>query len=411
MIKPNYIILYFFFTSFLGWLLESTYRSISEKKIVNSGFLFGPFVPIYGFGALFIYFLSFALKDNSYVFQTMIYGFISVLLEYLTALFFEIIFKIKLWDYSKEKFNIHGRICLKFSLIWIILVIFMIEFGQKYLLILIDMIPDSFSTTLAFVLILYTVFDLIFSFKLFNNFSKITSFLKNVDIGEIHNKINYVYKDKINFDIKYFLKPIAKFRNLTRVIYKISLNNRYNIYQYIKQSIEAYLKKETGQNFIDEEYLRNEEFQSYISDIVNIKEYKKLKNYKHHGKSIYDHNILVAWLSYKIGKALKLKLKDLVRGALLHDLFYYDWRYGKPKSQKLHAFEHPKESLYNAKLIVGKLTKIEEDIILKHMWPLTLTPPKYVESFLVSIIDKISATKEIGENFRIKIKKSNKKSF
>lgn len=402
MIKPNYIILYFFLTSFLGWLLESAYRSISDKKIVNSGFLFGPFVPIYGFGALFIYFLSFTLKDNSYVFQTMIYGFISVLLEYLTALFFENIFKIKLWDYSKEKFNIHGRICLKFSLIWIILVIFMIEFGQKYLMTLINMIPGSLSTTLAVVLILYTIFDLIFSFKLFNNFAKITSFLKNLDIGEIHNKINYVHKERIKFDIKYFLKPISKFKNLTRVLYKISSKNRYNIYQYIKQFIETFLKKETGEIFMDGEYLLNKEFQEYINDIINNEDYLKLKNFKHHGKSIYDHNILVAWLSFKVGKALKLKLKDLARGAILHDLFYYDWRYGKPKSQKLHAFEHPKESLQNAKSIVNNLSKIEEDIILKHMWPLTLTPPKFIESFLVSIIDKIVASKEIKDAIKHK---------
>ncbi|MBP7554322.1 MAG: putative ABC transporter permease, partial [Spirochaetes bacterium] len=204
------VVLYFYLTSYLGWLLESTYRSISEKKIINSGFLFGPFVPIYGFGAIIIYFLSFALKDNSYVFQTTIYGFTSIFLEYLTALFFEKIFKIKLWDYSKEKINIHGRICLKFSLIWIILVVFIVEFGQKYLLILINKIPLVISNSLSVVLILYTIIDLFFSFKLFNIFAKIASFLKNVDIGELQNKINYVYKEKIMFDIKYFLKPIAK---------------------------------------------------------------------------------------------------------------------------------------------------------------------------------------------------------
>lgn len=401
------VVLYFYLTSYLGWLLESTYRSISEKKIINSGFLFGPFVPIYGFGAIIIYFLSFALKDNSYVFQTTIYGFTSIFLEYLTALFFEKIFKIKLWDYSKEKINIHGRICLKFSLIWIILVVFIVEFGQKYLLILINKIPLVISNSLSVVLILYTIIDLFFSFKLFNNFAKIASFLKNVDIGELQNKINYVYKEKIMFDIKYFLKPIAKFKNLTRVLYKISSKNRYNIYQYIKQFIETFLKKETGENFMDGEYLLNEEFQTYIYDILNNPDYLKLKDYKHHGKSIYDHNILVAWLSFKVGKALKLKLKDLARGAVLHDLFYYDWRYEKPKSQKLHAFEHPKESLENAKSIVNNLSKIEEDIILKHMWPLTLTPPRYIESFLVTIIDKIVASIEIKDSIKHKKKPKN----
>nr|MBP7554460.1 hypothetical protein [Spirochaetota bacterium] len=257
------------------------------------------------------------------------------------------------------------------------------------------------------VLILYTIIDLFFSFKLFNNFAKIASFLKNVDIGELQNKINYVYKEKIMFDIKYFLKPIAKFKNLTRVLYKISSKNRYNIYQYIKQFIETFLKKETGENFMDGEYLLNEEFQTYIYDILNNPDYLKLKDYKHHGKSIYDHNILVAWLSFKVGKALKLKLKDLARGAVLHDLFYYDWRYEKPKSQKLHAFEHPKESLENAKSIVNNLSKIEEDIILKHMWPLTLTPPRYIESFLVTIIDKIVASIEIKDSIKHKKKPKN----
>jgi uncharacterized membrane protein len=107
----------FVFYSFLGWLIETTFVSINQKRFVNIGFLDGPFSPIYGFGALFIIFLISPLKSNLPLFFIMS-AVITSILEYLTSYFFEKIFKITWWNYSKEPFNLHGRICLGTFLSW-----------------------------------------------------------------------------------------------------------------------------------------------------------------------------------------------------------------------------------------------------------------------------------------------------
>lgn len=116
----NNILFYFAIYSFLGWCIESIYKTILEKKFINSGFLYGPFCPIYGFGAVIMILLLCKLPQNIFLIFL-----ISMLLlttwEYIVGVLLEKIFKTKYWDYSDLKFNINGRICLKNSIYWGIL--------------------------------------------------------------------------------------------------------------------------------------------------------------------------------------------------------------------------------------------------------------------------------------------------
>jgi len=138
----------------------------------------------------------------------------------------------------------------------------------------------------------------------------------------------------------------------------------------------------------------------------------KLKNYYHHNSSIFEHAEIVSWISYSICKYLNLDYASAARGALLHDFFLYDWRnHDEPElaKEKFHGFEHPKIALENSRKHFN-LNKIEEDIIIKHMWPLTLLPPRYRESFIVTFVDKYTASREFVDSFDVKtiIKKLNK---
>ena len=100
----------FFIYSIIGWVLESLYVSLQQKKIVNRGFLIGPYCPIYGFGALGMILYLEQYKDNVItVFLLAI--FICSILEYMTSYLMEKIFKARWWDYSDKKFNLNGRIC------------------------------------------------------------------------------------------------------------------------------------------------------------------------------------------------------------------------------------------------------------------------------------------------------------
>ena len=139
--------------------------------------------------------------------------------------------------------------------------------------------------------------------------------------------------------------------------------------------------------------MKKEKFLEIINDILANKSIQNLKLYKHHyAYTRLEHCLSVSYYTYVICKFLHLDYKSAARAALLHDLFFYDFE-DKISRPKNHIKNHPKIALENANKLFN-LNKKEQDIILKHMWPLTFSPPKYLESFIVTIVDKYCAFKE-----------------
>ena len=138
---------------------------------------------------------------------------------------------------------------------------------------------------------------------------------------------------------------------------------------------------------IDKEYLE------IISQILNHPEFQKRKEYHHHeNRSVYVHSLMVSYKSYKIAKKLKLDYRSAAIGGLLHDFYYNDWQTNPKKVKKItemHGFVHPKEALENSiKLFPKLIDKKTADIISKHMFPLTIKPPRYLESWIITMVDK-----------------------
>jgi uncharacterized protein len=137
------------------------------------------------------------------------------------------------------------------------------------------------------------------------------------------------------------------------------------------------------------------EFESLVGDIAIHDEFIKLKGFHHHTDHIFDHVNRVAFIAYSISKVLSLDYHATARGGMLHDFFLYDWRQRKSQdiSRSLHGREHPHIALENARKYFT-VSEREADIIVKHMFPKTLTPPRYMESFVVSVSDKVAAVYE-----------------
>jgi uncharacterized protein len=134
---------------------------------------------------------------------------------------------------------------------------------------------------------------------------------------------------------------------------------------------------------------------NYGRDIVKSDGLEQEKHFMQHGKvSVYQHSLSVAYMSLYLARRWKLSLdeRSLVRGALLHDYFLYDWHVPAPE-HSLHGFSHAGAALKNARRDF-ELNRLEQDIIEKHMFPLNIRPPRYKESMLVCLADKICATKE-----------------
>ena len=135
------IILYFIIYSFLGWCLESIYKTILLKTPTNSGFLYGPFCPMYGLGAIMMLALC-SFTNNILVLFLIAFIFFSIW-EYIVAVILEKLFKTKYWDYSSLKFNFQGRVCLKNSIYWGILGVLLVLVIQPVLRNIVENVPHD----------------------------------------------------------------------------------------------------------------------------------------------------------------------------------------------------------------------------------------------------------------------------
>jgi len=138
--------------------METTYMTILRGHFVNRGFLNGPFCPIYGFAALFLIFLLSPLKDNKFLFF-LAATVTTTILEYITSVLLEVLFNQTLWSYKKEAFNINGRVCLKFSLIWGFAALLMVNLLHPHIERIINKIPVNYKSTFSVILILYFILD------------------------------------------------------------------------------------------------------------------------------------------------------------------------------------------------------------------------------------------------------------
>ena len=117
--------------------------------------------------------------------------------------------------------------------------------------------------------------------------------------------------------------------------------------------------------------------------------------YTQHGEtSCLRHSINVSYLSYLYCRDHGWQARAAARAGLLHDLFLYDWHFhAKETGNYFHGLTHPRRALENAQRLFS-LTDREKNIILRHMWPLTVTPPKYREAYVIVMFDKYCSLME-----------------
>ena len=171
----------------------------------------------------------------------------------------------------------------------------------------------------------------------------------------------------------------------------------------------------------------SKEYIKIVKPILEHPEFIKRKEYKHHEReSVYEHSLIVSYNSYKIAKMLGLDYKSAAIGGLLHDFYRYPWQLTDQQRKELqippikkgffnqHGFTHARDAMLNAREKFPELmNKKIENIILRHMFPLTPIPPKYREGWIVTYVDKyksmnvLKSPKELPKY--IGVKRKNKK--
>lgn len=152
-----------------------------------------------------------------------------------------------------------------------------------------------------------------------------------------------------------------------------------------------------------------DKYKELVSEIVTNPAVQEMKKFNHHSHTnCFEHSVHVSYYNYLICSRLGWDAKAAAKAGLLHDLFLYDWHGHKPEEgERMHGFEHPTKALKNAQNNFD-ITRKEGDIILKHMFPLTIAPPKYKESCVIIMTDKFCSVCEVMDRF---FKREKRKSF
>lgn len=194
----TYVVLFTIY-SMLGWLMEVILGLIQKGKLVNRGFLIGPYCPIYGFGGVTITLLLgnfMKIIDNvdiveSIWISTIVIMVICGLLEYITSYIMEKMFHARWWDYHRFKFNINGRVCLETLIPFTVLGQLILRFGNPTFINLINSIPNTILHIITIIILAIFATDVSVSYNIIHSFKKISNEAKD-NTEEITKKVKEI---------------------------------------------------------------------------------------------------------------------------------------------------------------------------------------------------------------------------
>ena len=178
----------FMFYAIVGWIVECIDVLVCIKKLMNRGFLIGPYCPIYGAGCL-IFILTLPKYLNDPVVLFILATTICSVMEYVTSWLMEKIFKARWWDYSHKKFNLNGRICLNNMFSFGAGALFVMYVSHPLLFPILEKIPSNILNIIAIILFIIFATDIIISFKVISNFKNVAKSIKKDSTEEITKKV------------------------------------------------------------------------------------------------------------------------------------------------------------------------------------------------------------------------------
>ena len=390
--------------AFLGWLLEVVFVALTTGGFANRGFLNGPACPIYGFGALITLLVLAPFRGNPIAFFAGSVVLVS-LLELAAGFLLEKVFHEKWWDYREEPLNFYGYICMRFSLLWGIGCTFLIYILHPLLIKFMILIPVPLGICFLVGSYLLIAADLCITLV---TLSKIAGNVRMINqLGLKMRKISDALGDNISGGVFSVMKVRdrrtadlddlkSKYDSLVRRN-KILLARLLRFFHPLTMFMDDQRIKRLARISAAERLeMMEEEYYNTIDTMLGEDCVQQMQQYIQHGDTTtLTHCLAVAYYSYRVSRILpfEVDIKSIARGALMHDMFLYDWHI-PDKSHRLHGFYHPGFALANANRFF-ELNETEADIIRKHMWPLTVTRiPRCREAGIVCLVDKICSLSE-----------------
>lgn len=188
----------FFIYSIIGWIIEVINCYGWYGKIVNRGFLIGPYCPIYGCGAVL---MTFIIPENNDLLSVFLKAFaICTLLEYITSYLMEKLFKTRWWDYSRKKFNINGRVCLETAIYFGIGGVAIIKFANPIVYFMMNNVSSVLLNIILIILSIIFIIDVTVSYNIISHFKKASSSIRKDSTEEVTKLVRQTLKQKSLLD-------------------------------------------------------------------------------------------------------------------------------------------------------------------------------------------------------------------
>lgn len=239
-------LLFFFLYCFLGWVWESCYVSARQRRWVNRGFLHGPLLPIYGFGAVIILWATLPVRGSLPL--IFLLGMLAATaLEYVTGAAMEALFKVRYWDYSGKPFNLNGHICLTCSLAWGAFSVLLVKVLHPPFEDLVLRLPAFLADALACVLTVYFTADTVRSFQAAMDLREVLTRLteENEDLRRLAKRAEVISA--------FAEEDLRRFREKTEVD-RLQRQERWE--DTLQQLRDAHIKRARRRQLLLEESLR-----------------------------------------------------------------------------------------------------------------------------------------------------------
>lgn len=250
-------VLFFFIYSFIGWVWESCYVSVRKRRWVNRGFMHGPMLPLYGSGAIVVLVSTIGVREN--VALIFLLGMMAAtVLEYFTGAAMERLFHVRYWDYSNQKLNLHGYICVTSSLCWGFFSVLLVRVVHVPVETAVLRIPLTVSEGAALVLSVAAAVDLTQSFNEAMDLKRILSQLEESreQIRKLQEKLKVAAEDAKEDYLRY-----SEERSRKRLSRKAAYLERIDMKRQERRRQLEELSQRTEQ-------LLREEIPSRVGDLI-----------------------------------------------------------------------------------------------------------------------------------------------
>lgn len=170
-LKAYDLLIYYIIYSFLGWCVEVGYAYKHQRKFVNRGFLHGPLCPIYGAAVLSVVLTLSNFHYNLFI-MLIIATLMTSFIEYFTGFILEKLFKTKYWDYTEDPLNLHGRICLSFSIMWGIVSLLIVRIVHPIVMSAVSIVPEGIRIEFSILIFILLLIDFISTLNSLINFKE-----------------------------------------------------------------------------------------------------------------------------------------------------------------------------------------------------------------------------------------------